>query len=68
MLRVSQVPINTVNKKKKWPTYEIIMMKLMMKPMMTCYEKFFKMFARKKGCWDPEFEPSIEEIVEYLVV
>ena len=20
-----------------------------------------------KGCWDPEFEPSIEEIVDYLI-
>ena len=24
-----------------------------------------KCLARKKGCWDPEFEPSIEEIVDY---
>ena len=21
-----------------------------------------------KGCWDPEFEPSVEEIVDYLMI
>ena len=24
-----------------------------------------KYLARMKGCWDPEFEPSVEEIVDY---
>ena len=24
-----------------------------------------KCLARMTGCWDPEFEPSVEEIVDY---
>ena len=27
-----------------------------------------KCLARMKGCWDPEFEPSVEEIVDYLMI
>ena len=34
------------------------MMKPMMKPMIKC-------LARMTGCPDPEFEPSVEEIVDY---
>jgi hypothetical protein len=24
-----------------------------------------KYLAHMKGCWDPEFEPSVEEIMDY---
>ena len=24
-----------------------------------------KCLARMKGCWDPQFEPSVEEIMDY---
>ena len=27
-----------------------------------------KCLARMKGCWDPEFEPSVEEIVDYPMI
>ena len=27
-----------------------------------------KCLALMKYCWDPEFEPSIEEIVDYLMI
>ena len=34
---------------------------MMMKLLWNC----FKMLARMKGCWDPQFEPSVEDIVDY---
>ena len=37
------------------PTYEVIMMKLSWRLFQTLMT----------GCWDPEFEPSVEEIVNY---
>ena len=27
-----------------------------------------KCLARMTGCWDPEFEPSVEEIVDYPMI
>ena len=27
-----------------------------------------KCLVRMKGCWDPEFEPSVEEIVDYPMI
>ena len=27
-----------------------------------------KCLARMKGCWGPEFEPSVEEIVDYPMI
>ena len=27
-----------------------------------------KFLARMKGCWGPEFEPSVEEIVDYPMI
>ena len=27
-----------------------------------------KCLARMKGCWDPEFEPSVDEIVDYPMI
>ena len=27
-----------------------------------------KYLARMKGCWDPELEPSVEEIVDYPMI
>ena len=30
-----------------------------------CCETVSKCLARVKGCWNPEFEPSVEEIVDY---
>jgi hypothetical protein len=26
---------------------------------------FQNVLARMKGCWDPEFKPSVEEIMDY---
>ena len=39
----------------------------MMKPMkqLTTMKAVSKYLAQMKGSWDPEFEPSIEEIVDY---
>ena len=31
-------------------------------------ESVSKCLARMKGCWDPEFEPSVEEIVDYPMI
>ena len=28
----------------------------------------FKCLARMKGCWDPEFEPSVKEITDYPMI
>ena len=62
----SWVPIN---KKKVWPTYDEIIMKPMMKwwwnLWWNCCETVSKCLAHMKGCWDPEFEPSVEEIMNY---
>ena len=56
--------------KKIRPTYDEIMMKPMMKwwwnpAMVKLLWKLFQMLGHTKGCWDPEFEPSVEEIVDY---
>ena len=37
-----------------------------MKPMMNCCEVSFKCLARMKGCWDPEFEPSVDHGVSMI--
>ena len=47
--------------KKNSPTDEVIMInddEIAVKTVSKC-------LARMTGCWDPEFEPSIEEIVDY---
>ena len=36
------------------PTYEVILMKAIL-----------KCVAHMKDCWDPEFKPSVEDIVDY---
>ena len=38
----------------------------MMKPMMKLGENCC--LAHTTGCWDPEFEPSIEEIMDYPMI
>ena len=48
----SPVPINNNNKKIR-PTYDKIAVKTVS-----------KCLVRMKGCWDPEFEPGTEEIVD----
>ena len=41
---------------------------MMMKPMMKliAVNTASKCLACMKGCWDPEFEPSLEEIMDYI--
>ena len=61
----SRVPIN----KSIRPLDEVMMMKSMMKWWWNLWwnsgETAWKCLACMIGCWDPEFEPSVEEIVDY---
>ena len=41
---------------------------MMMKVMMKLCKTVSKCLARMKGYWDPEFEPSVEEIVDYPMI
>ena len=40
------------------PTYDETYDKIAVKTVSKC-------LARMKGCWDPEFKPSVEEIMDY---
>ena len=41
---------------------------MMMKPIMIRVKTASKCLACMTGCWDPEFEPSVEEIVDYPMI
>ena len=49
--------------KKIRPTYDEIMMNKTYD--VIAVKTVSKYLARTKGCWDPEFEPSVEEIMDY---
>ena len=63
--------------KKIWPIYDEIMMKIIHDEIYDeTYDETYmydvlavrtvsKCLARIKGCWDPEFESSVEEIMDY---
>ena len=57
LVKTSLHPESQSTKKKIWPTYDEMMMKLLW--------RLSKCLAWIKGCWDPEFKPSIEEIMDY---
>ena len=64
-LRLRTIHPESQSAREIWPAYEVIMTKMMMKPIMKLLWKLFQNVQLCMKGWDPEFEPSIEEIVDY---
>ena len=58
MIITSRVPINKKDSANWWGNYDEMMIK-----MQCAMKTVSKCLAHMTGCWDPEFKPSVEEIV-----